>query len=81
MSENQRRTRNINNVGIAMAGLANEKLEDIMIYPESGMVQLWVKISTQRGREEVLQYLTAEQAMQFSKAFERCAIAALKETL
>lgn len=47
-----------------------EKIQEIRVSHESGRVNLWVN--------DMLQYLTASEAMAFADAFERGAIAALK---
>lgn len=79
----QRLTRPINEIGLGIAGLAGEHLRDFRIYEENGSVQIWVAVARRRGDTslgdiEALQYLTPDQAMAFAKAFERCAIQALK---
>lgn len=72
-----RRTRILNDIGLGLAGAENEKLKDLRVYVESGSVQVW---SEHKDGSEAMQYLTPIEAMAFAKAFERCAIAALKET-
>lgn len=77
-----KRTRQINDRGIGYAGIDKELIRDIKIYDEGGRVQVWVEMML-RGSSgetmEAMQYLTAEEAMAFAKALERCAIQALKE--
>lgn len=77
------RVRRVNEVGAGKAGIGYERLKDFRVYPESGKVQVWIEVRDfpSRGGDviEVLQYLTAEEAMAFAKAFERCAIQALKD--
>lgn len=77
MTDQQKRTRAVNDIGLGMAGIGNERLRDFRVYEESGSVQVWVEVAASPPAE-LLQYLTPEEAMAFSKAFERCAIAALK---
>ena len=76
------RTRRVNEIGAGKVGVANERMRDFRVYVENGSVQIWVEVSDypSRGGDsiEVMQYLTAEEAMFFAKAFERCAIEALK---
>lgn len=72
------RTREINDIGIGLAGAEGECLKDIRVYPESGAVHIWVELSDGR---EVLQYLSPLEAMAFAKAFERCAVQALKDAV
>lgn len=71
------RTRIVNDIGLGLAGADNEKLKDLRVYVENGGVQVW---SEHRDGSEALQYLSPVEAMAFAKAFERCAIQALKET-
>lgn len=71
------RTRRINDIGLGLAGADNEKLKDLRVYVENGGVQVW---SEHKDGSEALQYLSPVEAMAFAKAFERCAIQALKET-
>ena len=77
MTETQKRTRTVNDIGLGMAGMPREKMVDFRVYEESGSIQVWCEIAP-GSPSEILQYLTPEEAMAFSKAFERCAIAALK---
>jgi hypothetical protein len=74
------KTRRINANGIGLAGDDGNRLRDIYIYDECGTVMLQVEVMGRKPDEQhgALQYLTAYQAMEFAKAFERCAIAALK---
>jgi hypothetical protein len=69
------RIREINGIGIGFAGTEAEKVRDIRIYPENSTVLMLIEMNGQDG----LQYLTPQEAMSFAKAFERCAIAALKD--
>ena len=77
MSEQQKRTRAVNDIGLGMAAIGNERMRDFILYEESGSVIVRCDCHTD-GIDEITQYLTPEEAMAFSKAFERCAIAALK---
>ncbi len=70
------RLRQINEIGIGMAGVPNERMVDLRVYAEGATVQIWVET----GTLEVMQYLTPSEAMSFAKAFERCAIQALKDS-
>ena len=72
----QKRTRVVNGIGIGFAGLDGERLRDIHIYTEYGKVMIGVNVDD----HEAIQYMSPEAAMSFAKAFERCAIAALKES-
>jgi hypothetical protein len=79
-----KRTRCINDIGIGFKGTGDERMVDIRVYPEGGGVLVWPEIR-QHGvcatdTLEAVQYLTAEEAMAFAKAFERCAIQALKDS-
>lgn len=82
-TETTKRTRQINERGIGYAGIDKELIRDIRVYDEGGSVQIWIEMMA-RGSSgetmEALQYFTAEEAMAFAKAFERCAIQALKES-
>lgn len=69
------RLRTINDIGIGFKGAGNEHVRDIRVYPEGGIVQVWIEA---RGQESMA-YMTADEAMSFAKAFERCAIQALKD--
>lgn len=71
-----KRTRIVNDIGLGLAGADNEKLKDLRVYVEAGRVQVW---SEHKDGSEAMQYLTPVEAMAFAKAFERCAIAALKD--
>lgn len=77
------RTRTVNDIGIGYKGINDERMEDIRIYPDgTGTVQLWVEINI-NGRHlsvEAMQYLTPQEAMDFSCALERCAIQALRDS-
>lgn len=81
-SQATKRTRQINDRGIGYAGIDKELIRDIRVYDEGDRVQVWVEVMA-RGSSgettEAMQYLTAQEAMAFAKAFERCAIQALKE--
>lgn len=79
------RTRPVNDIGIGFAGLDNERAADIRVYVQSGTVIVELDV---RGMDDQfsdvrhgLQYLTAAEAMAFAKAFERCAIQALKDSV
>ncbi len=48
--------------------------------PEGGQVHVWIKINGERI-DELLVYLDPKEAMAFAKAFERCAIEALKASV
>lgn len=72
------RIRQINDSGIGLWGFEGEKLRDIRVYAENGSVQLWVEVGQGDSIEEAMQYLTPSEAMAFAKAFERCAVQALK---
>lgn len=57
------------------------RVRSLRVFEESGTVTVTVGSDTHQGVlgiDELLVYLTPEEAMAFSKAFERCAIAALK---
>lgn len=76
-----KRTRDINDRGIGFAGIDKELIRDIRVYDEGGRVQVWVEVMIGKENEtrEAMQYMTAEEAMAFAKAFERCAIQALRD--
>jgi hypothetical protein len=67
----------INTIGAAMEGDAGDKVREIRVFAEGGSVQLWVELSS---GEEVMQYLDPGSAMAFANAFDRCAMAALRES-
>ena len=52
---------------------------------QSGTVELWIGLNKHTGRgapdsiDELVVYLTPQEAMAFGKAFSRCAIAAFRE--
>lgn len=68
------RIRTLNDIGIGFSGVGKERLRDLRVYEEGGLVQVWFEA---RGTETLL-YMQPEEAMSFAKAFERCAIQALK---
>ena len=74
---NPPRTRVVNDIGLGMTGFGDERMADIRVYHEDGRVQVWVETDGS-GITEVMQYLTADEAMAFSRAFRRCAIAAME---
>ena len=77
-----KRTRRINDIGIGMAGIGDELVKDIRVFPENGNVQVWIELFDRSWNgtiHEAMQYLSPEEAMRFSMAFARCAIQALKE--
>jgi hypothetical protein len=78
MTETQKRTRTVNDIGLGMAGIGKERMLDFLVYEEGGRVFVKFEFEPENSPSELLQYLTPEEAMAFSKAFERCAIAALK---
>ena len=63
-------------------GLRIEKkcrLPEFTIYEENGSVHMLATVVDTDGDEhQALQYLSASEAMAFAKAFEQCAIRALK---
>lgn len=65
----------INDTGIKMIGAPNEKLREIRVYVENTQVQFWVE--TKDG-VEVMQYMSASEAMALSKALDRLAIESLR---
>lgn len=71
-----RQTRVINDNGIGMIGAENDRVKDIRIYEENGTIQVWVEIEQQTA----LQYLSPDQAMQFSVVLERLAQIALRKS-
>jgi hypothetical protein len=77
------RTRRVNDIGAGKAGVGNERMRDFRVYVEDGLVRVWVEVADFASRGdtsvEVMQYLTADEAMFFAKAFERCAIEALRQ--
>jgi hypothetical protein len=76
-----KRTRVINDIGIGFVGVGNERMHDIRVYAEGGSVLIWAEVEGSwvlDGTAEGLQYLTPSEAMAFSRAFRRCAIAALE---
>jgi hypothetical protein len=72
-------TRTINEIGCGLFGVGTERMKDFRVYEEGGAVQVWVD-HEEGGVTNLLQYLTPIEAMAFAKAFERCAIAALKNS-
>jgi hypothetical protein len=69
-----RKVESCNGIGAHFAGVGNERMKALRVFEESGSVHVAVNIDGSEG----LQYLDPMQAMAFAKAFERCAIAALK---
>ena len=72
-------TRAINDDGIGFFGVGNERMKDIRVYAENGCVMVWAEIHSWGDVREACQYLNPVEAMAFAKAFERCAIQALKD--
>lgn len=70
-----RRTSPVNDICLRMFGRGGERMKDFRVYEEGGSVLVCVECEATR---DLLQYLSPEDAMAFAKAFERCAIAALK---
>lgn len=72
----------INDIGIGFKGDEKDLIRDIRIYEESGSVQFWVEVKDRRSENtmEALQYLSAQQAMDFANALKRCAIRALENS-
>lgn len=71
------RLQHVNDIGLKLVGAENERLQSFGVWMDGGSLQVWVSVC---GSDiEVMQYLTPGEAMAFAKAFERCAIAALKE--
>lgn len=65
----------INDTGIMMIGAPNEKIKQFRAYVEGSSVQFWVEL---KGGPEVMQYLSANDAMALSRALDRLAIEALR---
>ena len=66
-----------NSQGVRWTDDATEvHVKEVRVYDENGSVQLWFTLAAR----DFLVYLTPAEAISFSKAFERCAIAALKES-
>lgn len=86
----ERKTYPVNETGLGISGLPNERMREFRIIEESGSVQIWVEVELPFKRSPIdpsevrsmdfLQYLTPKQAMEFAKAFERCAVQALKHS-
>lgn len=64
-------TQTSNGALIFQSAVPNEKIQIVRVYHENGTVMLGIN-------DEMLQYLTPIEAMAFSKAFKRVAIAALE---
>jgi hypothetical protein len=74
----------INDIGARILGINEEPVRDFGVYTEGGCVIVMVEVA-ERGKgypasHEAIQYLIPADAMKFAKAFERCAIVALKES-
>ena len=69
------RLQKVNEIGLRFLSLETEKLQNFYIYPEGGQVLVWAQIND----KEAMQYMKPHEAMAFAKAFERCAIQALKD--
>lgn len=69
------------NGGVYFPGLKGDRVKAIRISQDGGVVSVWFEfyLPDGRGEYEALQYLNPVEAMAFAKAFERCAIQALKE--
>ena len=66
----------LNDTGISLLGEPADKIQDIRVYPENGSIQMWVLLS---DGTEVLQYLSAKEAMAFAVVFERLAIETFRQ--
>lgn len=65
------------NGGIGLKGDDTDRMKDISVFADGKRVSIWVEAD----KFEVVQYLTPQEAMAFSKAFERAAIQALKNSV
>jgi hypothetical protein len=74
------KTRVVNEIGLGLQGDEGERMKGIRVFESEGAVEVWVEVEAAGESREVLQYLSPIEAMKFSQAFERCAIAALKNT-
>lgn len=70
-----REVRTVNKIGLGLFGRPGEKMEDLMVYEENGSVHIW--LTFEKGKQ-IMQYLSPDEAMRFSQALDRCAIAALR---
>lgn len=71
-----KRTSRVNDIGLRLTGVATEHMKLFQVYEESGTVIVETELAN--NRSNAIQYLSPEEAMAFAKAFERCAITALK---
>lgn len=69
-----RKVETCNDIGAIFHGIERERMKRFAVYEERGTVYVTVEIDDR----DALQYLDPLQAMAFAKAFEHCAIAALK---
>lgn len=74
------RTQGTSEGGFSFVANSGEKLLGVRVFEARGRVEFWVEFSPDCRCEqsETVQYLSPSEAMAFAKAFERCAIAALK---
>jgi hypothetical protein len=75
-----RRTKPCNVIGISLVGKPNERLHRLVVYQDSDTVIVDARVVSPRDQAivEAIQYLTPIEAMAFARAFERCAVAALR---
>ena len=85
MMPDKSRVTPLNDIGAHILGIDEELVRYFGVCTEGGSVLVKVKVA-ERGYplankiHEAIQYLTPADAMKFAKAFERCAIEALKES-
>lgn len=65
--------------GLVFSGDPCERIEIIKIQVCHGRVEVWIKVNNGGAIDELVQYLGPTEAMAFSSAFRRAAIAALEQ--
>ena len=57
----------------------NVYVKELKAYEESGAVLFWISIRGKKDEEEIMQYLTPEEAMKIAASLRNCAIQALEK--
>lgn len=76
------RTEIFNGTGLLLYGGPDHRMKEIKIYQDKTTIYIETTIRLFNNEEKMaLQYISPSEAMAFAKAFERCAIAAFKESV
>lgn len=74
-------TRPSANIGLRISGAAGDNMRDFMVWHEGREVMVRAEVVRRNGQVVgANRRLEPHQALAFAKAFERCAVAALKES-